>query len=325
MQDLSRSLALVPYLQAHPGVTTGELAEVFGTSEKQILVDLTTLWMCGLPGQAGGDIIDIEVLPMTEVSEDDKDDYTGFTRPGKVYLSNAAYMTRPLRLAPDEALSLGLALDFARDIAPSELVEHLDSAQTKLRAALGTKALDAGAAHVVGGEPGVRDALAAAIREHRTARLTHDGLRRTSHPEVEPARLFLRQGYSYLQAWSRERADWRFFRLDRIHGVELGETFEPRPAPALQGSWGELLSTTDEVVLTVAPSARWIAEYFPTTEVDGDRIRLGITSIEWLTSLLLRLGGQVVSVEPATAAEPSREHARAALAHYGVGTTPIAH
>ena len=67
-----------------------------------------------------------------------------------------------------------------------------------------------------------------AIADGVAVRLTYDGLTRaeTTRPVVEPHRLTVRDGFVYLEAWSRDRSDWRTFRLDRVTAVRprlLGE------------------------------------------------------------------------------------------------------
>ena len=58
-ERLPRLLALVPYLQARPGIPVSQAAADFGVTEAQLRKDLTLLWMCGLPGHGPGDLIDL--------------------------------------------------------------------------------------------------------------------------------------------------------------------------------------------------------------------------------------------------------------------------
>ena len=46
----ARLLDLVPYLNTHQGIALKDLAQHFDVSTSQMSADLTTLWMCGLPG-----------------------------------------------------------------------------------------------------------------------------------------------------------------------------------------------------------------------------------------------------------------------------------
>lgn len=89
---LPRLLALVPYLMSHPGAQVGEVAAVFGLSEKQLIDDLQLVWMCGLPGHTPGDLIDVS--------------WDG----GEILIDNADTIARPLRLGIDEASALLVAL-----------------------------------------------------------------------------------------------------------------------------------------------------------------------------------------------------------------------
>lgn len=79
-RQVARLLAMVPYLQARPGVPIAEVAEAFGDA-RQVLADLNVLWMCGLPGGLPDDLIEID---MDAVEGE-----------GIVHLGNANYLSRP--------------------------------------------------------------------------------------------------------------------------------------------------------------------------------------------------------------------------------------
>ncbi len=91
-ERLPRLLALVPYLQAHPGVSAAQAADDFEITEDQLRRDLQLLWMCGLPGHGPGDLIDLS--------------FEGET----VSVIFDAGMSRPLRLTAEEALALVIGL-----------------------------------------------------------------------------------------------------------------------------------------------------------------------------------------------------------------------
>ena len=50
--QVARLLALIPYLQARPGITLADAAAAFSISQKQLMADLWVAFMCGLPGRA---------------------------------------------------------------------------------------------------------------------------------------------------------------------------------------------------------------------------------------------------------------------------------
>jgi len=86
---LSRLLALVPYLLAHPGIRLSDVAADFAVTPDQLREDLNLLWVCGLPGHGPGDLIDLAW------EEDDT-----------VTVTHDAGMRRPLRLTTDEVTSM---------------------------------------------------------------------------------------------------------------------------------------------------------------------------------------------------------------------------
>ena len=306
--QVARLLALVPYLQTHPDAELGETAAVFGVTTEQLLADLDVLWYCGLPGGLPGDLIEID---MDTVAES-----------GRIRLTNADYLARPLRFSPDEATSLVVALRAVRELAGGNLVEGIDSALAKLEQATGDGARTPHV-EVAGGTDEIREQLVEAIREQAQVRLDYTGSGHDpSTPLVAPVELIVRDGYGYLQAWSMERAAWRTYRLDRIAAVHpTGEPAEDHGEPPEFGpGWLEQRPDAAEVTLRLAPEASWIIEYHPTRAVrrlDGTvEVDLLVADPAWLRALLLRLGRDVQAVIPPEAAAGAREAATEALAGY---------
>ena len=60
VEKAARLLDLVPFISTHQGIALNELAEEFNLSESELLSDLNTLWMCGLPGYTPLELIDLE-------------------------------------------------------------------------------------------------------------------------------------------------------------------------------------------------------------------------------------------------------------------------
>ncbi|MCE1175080.1 MAG: WYL domain-containing protein [Propionibacteriales bacterium] len=306
--QVSRLLALVPYLQLHPDAELEATAATFGVSAKQLLSDLKVLWYCGLPGGLPGDLIEI--------------DFDALDERGRIRLSNADYLSRPMRFTPDEALSLLVALRAVRELAGAEA--GVDSAVAKLERATGAPALPRVA--VAGGEEAVRGQLAQAIQAAVLVGFDYvDAGLEPSTPVVVPARLMVRDGYGYLQAWSPERADWRTYRLDRIANIQPTSTTYVLPGepPEFGAGWLEASGDAQPVQLTVTHEAAWIAEYIPVQQVrrlaDHVEIDLLVADPAWLRSLILRLGDGLLSVQPEAAAESARKAAREALDAYRAG------
>lgn len=317
--QVRRLLSLVPYLQRHPGVRVEQVTEVFGITEKQLLSDLTVLHWCGLPGLGYGDFIEI--------------DLEAVKGEGVIHLTNADYLTRPLRLTGDEAAALIVAVRTLGEVAGPAERPAIDSVLTKLAVSAGEQARAAAQADIQVGSSGedIRGAVETALAEHRQLHLVYDVASRaeTTRRDVDPLRLRLTDGYVYLDAWCHLSRGLRHFRLDRIaaaqvldrpaesHGVELSDP---------EAGWFDSFADAPIVTLDLAAPAQWAAEYYPTQgeaepRPDGSlRVRFPIGDPAWLRTLLLRLGGEAHVVDdeaghPAAAASAVAA-AQEALAQY---------
>ena len=124
--QVGRLLALVPYIQARREVELEQAAADFGVSQAQIVKDLNVLWFCGMPGLGMGDLIDV--------------DMDALEGEGVIRLSNAEYLTRPLRLDSSEASALIVALRALREGGDDDVRPIVDRTLDKLEAAAGEAA-----------------------------------------------------------------------------------------------------------------------------------------------------------------------------------------
>lgn len=303
--QVARLLAMVPYLQARPGVPIAEVAEVFGVTKRQVLADLNVLWMCGLPGGLPDDLIEIDM----DAAEGE----------GIVHLGNADYLSRPLRFTRDEAVSLVVALQAVSEMASGRLREAAESAASKL--ALVTGHHDPVLLAVDTGDEELREQLLSAIEAGRRVRLTYDGATRgeTTTPVVDPAAIQMRDSAAYLQAWSVSRQAWRTYRLDRIAELAMtGETIEDHgQPPQLPEGWFD--ASDGAVTLLLTQSAAWVADYYPMLAIDERQdghlmVRMAFSDPAWLESLLLRLGDQASVLDPFGAGASAARAAEEALA-----------
>lgn len=311
--QVRRLLSLVPYLREHDGAPLTEVAAAFGISPVTLRADLDVLWMCGMPGLTPGDLIDID---MDAVDGE-----------GVIHLSNADYLPRPLRLSADEALALVLALRTLRGIAGPGKREAIDSALAKLEAVAGSQAHSEQAAVLV---QGARDDIQArvtdALQQGKRLDLTYDVATRaeTTRRQVDPLRVFVLDGYGYLDAWCYLAGGLRTFRLDRIAAVEITEVDVAEHQVELRDlsdGWFDSLTDAPLVTLELDPQAAWIAEYYPTEQVtarsDGGLIvTLRVTHPLWLEGMLLRLGGHARVLSPDGAGDSAAQVAREALEQY---------
>ena len=299
----ARLLTLVPYLYQRDWVEVAVIADDFGVSQKQILADLEVLVMCGLPGGLPDDLIEIDL----DVARSE----------GLVHLRNAP-VRRPLRLTRDEATSLAVAVEAVREVADVGTADAAGRVLDKLAALLGNTGTGV-SIDLAAGSDTVRDRLRVAIEQGDQLQLTYDGAarRETTHPVVDPVRIEVRDGASYLTAWALERDDWRTYRLDRIaDAAPTGQKAADHGAAPVAAGWFDESSGANVVRLDLDADAAWVIEYYPTRDVQpldggGIQVTLPVGDPGWLTGLLLRLGPHVLAVDPPQAAAEAINEATA--------------
>jgi proteasome accessory factor C len=306
---LARLLNLVPYLLARPGIEIAEAAADLGVSEKQLREDLELLWVCGLPGYGPGDLIDMAF---------DGD---------RVTITYDAGIDRPLRLTPDEALALVVALRMLAETPGLANRDAVDRALAKIENAAGD--LGAPVAVRLSGNAHRLAALRDAVERRRALRITYYTATRdeTSERVVDPMRVLVMSGHAYLEAWCRRAEAVRMFRVDRIDAMtELDEPAAPPPqAHPTDVREGIFQPTPDLPLITVriGRPARWITEYYPCEQVSrgpGEEwlVSLRVTDLDWARRFVLGLGPDAVAVAPPELVEAVRDHANAALEAYAV-------
>lgn len=311
-QRLSRLLAMVPWLLRRQGVPLTEAAHHFGITEAQLVKDLELLFVCGTPGHMPDDLIEAD------------------WESGRIYLGNADQISRPLRLAVDEAVTLLVGLRTLAQVPGLHDTQALDSATAKLSAAVGDAAgvadalsvdLSRGAREVVLAT--VREALARRRRLH--LRYLVPSRDETTERDVDPMRLVAVEGRWYLEGWCHRAEAVRLFRIDRVVGVEVldVEGVPPKGAEGRDADEALFTPSPDDVVvvLDLAPQSRWVTDYYPVDGVEERpdgwlRVRLRAADPIWVPRLVLRLGGGARVVEPAHLAVRTGALAETALAAY---------
>jgi proteasome accessory factor C len=321
-EQVSRLLALVPYLQTRTDVSLTDVAADFGVQPDQIMKDLKVLWMCGLPGLTPDRMIEVDF----EAIEDETE---GVVAEGVVRIDNADFLARPVRLGSSEASALIVALRALREGSPDASHEVIDRCLVKLEEAATTgTAPPQFEVHLGGSDTGRRHAavLEEAISGNRQARLDYYVPTRdeTTRRTVDPLELLTADGHDYLDAWCHLAGARRLFRLDRMHAVELVD--EPRQEHALSPrdlSEGLFEPGPEDVVAVVHLEryTRWVADYYPVDAVEelGEgrlAATLRVGDPRWLVRLALRLAPAVTVVEPPDLREEVNRTAAAALALY---------
>jgi proteasome accessory factor C len=304
---LGRLLNLVPYLLARPGILVAEAAADFGITERQLREDLELLWVCGLPGYGPGDLIDMAL---------DGD---------RVTITYDAGIDRPLRLNPDEALALVVALRMLAETPGIGSRDAIERALAKIENAAGEIADTPVAVRLPANTERV-DAIRGAVERRHALRLTYYTAARdeTSDRVVDPMRMLMVGPRAYLEAWCRRAEGTRLFRVDRIDAfTELEEPSAPPAQAPLRDVSDGIFRPSDDlplVTLRVGRGSRWITEYYPCEEVrrDGDEwiVTMRVTDLGWAQRLLLGLGPDVTVVGPGELVDRIRDQATAALDQY---------
>lgn len=296
---LQRILAMVPWLDAHPGATRQQIAERFGVSLEQVDEDLDLVLMIGVPPYTPDAFIDVEI---------DGD---------AVRLRLGELFRRPLRLTPAEGVALLAAGRALLAVPGSDPHGPLATALAKLSEALGSADV-----HVDVGAAPFLDVVRSAAERGEELELDYWSAGRDARTvrRVEPYCVFHAMGHWYLQAYCHAAHGERMFRVDRIRdarptGVAVAH---PPPAQPTRPPTGPVFQPDPDdprVTLVVPGDAAWIAETYPAESVeelaDGRcRVVLAVGEPTWLERLLLRLGPDAVVEAP----EEWRDRRRAVAA-----------
>ncbi|HXW88003.1 MAG TPA: WYL domain-containing protein [Streptosporangiaceae bacterium] len=305
-------MALVPYVVSRNVAGMAETAAAFGITEHELVDDLNLLWCVELRSPDPYCPIDLS--------------YEG----GEIVVSEAEAIDRPLRLGVDEACALLIALRMLTELPDVGNGSALRRTIAKLEAAAGAAAGPSAQVAVEVDDVTARaaaPAVAAALDHGRRVHISYyvPGRDEATERDVDPMRLLVVEGHSYLEGWCRRADAVRLFRLDRILAIEELDVPKDVPASAEQRDVDRGLfrpSPQDvSVVLELGPAGRWVADYYPceqVTELPGGwlRAQLRTPDTRWVRRLALRLGEEGRLVAPADLAELVLADARSALDNY---------
>lgn len=309
LDTLVRALNLIPYFRAHPERTVLEAAKDLGRDPAELIDELGRLACCGV-GPWPEELVDLTASYQ------------------RVQITNSQGMDRPLRLTPTEAGALLLTLESLEATAGLTDREAVLSAAAKLREILGPEAaaiFDSLAAEDPA-EWTSQEILREAMEAGRKVSFTYHSHASDSTRTrvVDPARIFVTGGETYLTAWEEASGRHKNFRADRMSGVTVLE--EPA-SPHLdnlpfdpEDPFGyRLISRQADLLLH--PEHTWLADYFPITlgEADEDgwvRASMPVGSREWLVRFALGQSDRLRVVgPPGLTTEISRAAASALTAY----------
>ena len=276
LERTSRLLDLVPYINTHQGISLVELAEVFEVSTDQMISDLTTLWMCGLPGYTPLELMDLDF------------------ESGYVTIRNAPTLARPRSITHEEGVALVLGLDVLRSGISSEridLIEAIASLSQRIARLVNLPlALSASSDISLEVTTSVKDAIT-----HRSGlQISYHSLYKDeiSSRVILPLEILESHGYLYLHAYCFTALDFRHFRIDRIQSAHSVEVEKPSTA----------LPVNPEKIgfsVKVVRPTRDVAERFEESNLEAGTVFKGSSfSQHWIARSVLASGGAVELLSP---------------------------
>ena len=302
LERTARLLNLVPYLLVHQGIAIEKLSNEFGVSENQILEDLNTLWMCGLPGYTPLELIDLSFD-------------SGF-----VTIWNAETLQQPRTLNRDEVLTLvlglGYLLDDVKDLK-SDLSADLEGLIGKLTTsfdAVQPRNVHAGTRT----SSRVRASIDKAVADRGVVVISYHSMTRDLVTErtVHPLELRVDDEVEYLFAYCELSAGYRTFRLDRILSITATQsikgTAHAQPPAEERSIHAEM---------AVESRFRDAFERFRVPHQDSQwedygRITTEGFSSDWLVREVMSFGGEISLLSPTLERNLVRQRSERALQAY---------
>lgn len=290
----ARLLDLVPYLNTHQGISLKELAQHFDVSPSQMSADLTTLWMCGLPGYTPLELMDLEF------------------ESGYVSIRNAETLSKPRSITFQEGVALLLGLDLIASSLPEDrqdLLISIASLRSRLTSILGVP-VKLSATSATSGV--VTSTISQAITTKSGLEISYHSMYRDLLTErtVMPIEMYEKDNHQYLRAYCFTALDYREFRVDRVKSVK------PTNVPDTFESTKQAPGKIDFSITTKDPS-RDVAERFGITDtVTGSQLDLSSYSRQWIERSVMASGDAVVLNSPSEIRDEVAKKAQLMLNRY---------
>ena len=276
LERTARLLDLVPYINTHQGIALKDLAAVFEVSNAQMVNDLTTLWMCGLPGYTPLELMDLDF------------------ESGYVNISNAPTLAKPRSVTFDEGVALILGLDLLRASIPtdrSDLLEKIDSLSARLSSIINLNSTFSVIAPI---NQGVSAAIDEALASRSSLEIEYHSMYRDEITQrtIFPIEIIEVEGQHYLISYCYSATDFRQFKLDRIQRAIVTQELKTIPEDA---------TDTQRINsrLKVLKPTREIAERFSRQDLKaGSEFDFQTYSQQWLERSILSSGDGVALLTP---------------------------
>lgn len=203
----ARLLDLVPFINTHQGIALKELAKHFDVTPTQMNADLTTLWMCGLPGYTPLELMNLDF------------------ESGFVSIGNASTLSKPRAITFQECVALLLGLDLTISLLPSDRLDLLTAAESLRKRLTDILGLPINLSVVPTTSGGVAAAIAQAIQKNSGLNIRYHSLYKDQVTErtVVPLNVYEADNQQYMHAFCFTAKAYREFRIDRIDQVEPTE------------------------------------------------------------------------------------------------------
>ena len=296
---LDRLLEITVILLNRDSVTSGELAERFGVSQRTIYRDIEALSMAGIPV------------------------YVTRGRGGGISLLKHFTLSRSI-MTPEEQENILFALQTFQATGYPDGSNALEKISALFRqdpvqwVRIDFSSWEAG--------PGSNEMLRLvrkAILQSQVLRIEYAGRGKCrTVRDIEPCQLLYKAHCWYLSAWCRARQGFRLFRFSRIRRMSLtGESFQPGRVPP--EDMGQDLRPEIHLVLRCSPAAagRLYDDYderLLTEHADGSvTLEVDYPEDEWVYGYILGFGADAQVLEPPHLRRIIRERIRAMQKIYG--------
>lgn len=300
----ARLLDLVPYLATHQGVSIEEIAREFSISTSEVTEDLTTLWMCGLPGYTALELMDLSF------------------ESGNVTISNAETLARPRALDRNEALALILGLETMLEGERSDgnsLTDQIRSLLEKLSKFLDiTRLIQSSDSS----SWSIRGEIDAAINCRAPIQIEYHSLTRdeVNHRVIHPLEYTTHSGHNrheYIYAFCEHSQGYRTFRLDRILSTKKVEATQAAQIQAANNSQSEV----NRIVVEISSRERDVVERFNLSPENlrsesSNQVIVQSFTPDWAVREIMSFAGEVTLISPSDLRESLRQRARRALGGY---------
>lgn len=311
--DVLVMISVLRYLRTKPyGVDLAEMAGQFGLTPSAMRLLIDQMWTTEVLDASGqpspGAMIDFDA----EGLEQDEP---------WVKLTNDPIGEIPVRFTPAELATVQLGLQALASVVSAEQAERVDSLVAKLKL---------GAIHrqqVVNDTKlaVLRDAIDAGRQLHLQYR--SETAKTPTTRVVDPLRIAILEGVTYLNAYCHLRKQLRWFRSDRIINCVMGEQVTARyteadrnrPLAVHGRSLPRVECRVNAKGLTLLQPYLQHRKRLPQlTGLDTTTVTFQVRSFDALAALVARAGGSVEVLKPATARDFVAAWCTDAIAHHAV-------